>query len=163
MERIRELRNQMGISQTQLAVDAGIGRVTLNRMEQGKRRPRLGTLEKLADALDVRLVDLLEDVVPKKVQAPLSPIKVERGQRENRIPNREPDRGPAKGAMRLRSYTSCASTGCGEDLYFVGVSGLENAVELAEERGWEYGGAARGWICASCANTRAEAFTDGKG
>lgn len=70
MDRIRELRNLKGVSQARLAVTAGMDPATLNRIEQGKANPTLKTLEKLADALEVKLVELLEEK-PKKAQAPL--------------------------------------------------------------------------------------------
>lgn len=70
MDRIRELRNLKGVSQAKLAVMAGMDPATLNRIEQGKGNPNLKTLGKLADALEVTLVELLEGE-SKKAQAPL--------------------------------------------------------------------------------------------
>jgi transcriptional regulator with XRE-family HTH domain len=61
MDRIRELRNIKGVSQARLAVTAGMDPATLNRIEQGKGNPNLKTLEKLADALGVGVIDLLEE------------------------------------------------------------------------------------------------------
>lgn len=64
--------------------------------------------------------------------------------------------GPAKGIMRLRSYTSCAAAECIQDIYLPMVSGLPDAVEQIEGFGWEYTGASGGWICGSCANAAAK-------
>ncbi len=77
MERIRELRNLKGVSQAKLAVTAGMDPATLNRIEQGKGNPNLKTLEKLANALDVGITDLLEPA--PKVEAPPSPDRPEGG------------------------------------------------------------------------------------
>ena len=71
MERIRELRNLKNVSQARLAVTAGMDPATLNRIEQGKGNPNLKTLEKLANALEVSVADLLSD--SPKVEAPPSP------------------------------------------------------------------------------------------
>jgi transcriptional regulator with XRE-family HTH domain len=57
MERIRELRAEMGISQVKLAVRADMDPATLNRLEQGKANPNLKTLERLAAAMDVEVAD----------------------------------------------------------------------------------------------------------
>ena len=59
MERIRQLRNDKGLSQAKLAVTAGMDPATLNRLEQGKGNPNLRTLERVADALEVEVADLL--------------------------------------------------------------------------------------------------------
>jgi transcriptional regulator with XRE-family HTH domain len=57
MERIRELRQQMGVSQVKLAVMADMDPATLNRLEQGKGNPNLKTLERVAKALGVEVAD----------------------------------------------------------------------------------------------------------
>jgi len=59
VERIRQLRNDKGLSQAKLAVTAGMDPATLNRLEQGKGNPNLRTLERVADALEVEVADLL--------------------------------------------------------------------------------------------------------
>ena len=66
MQRIRELREERGLTQVRLAVDADMNPATLNRIEQGKANPNLKTLERLARALGVEVVDLFP-----KVQSPL--------------------------------------------------------------------------------------------
>lgn len=70
MQRIRALRAERGLTQVRLAVAADMNPATLNRIEQGKANPNLKTLERLAEALGVGLVDLLVDDSPK-AQAPL--------------------------------------------------------------------------------------------
>jgi DNA-binding XRE family transcriptional regulator len=57
--RLRELRKAAGITQDGLAAAAGIGRVTLVRIESGEQSPRLETLAALSAALGRPLTDLL--------------------------------------------------------------------------------------------------------
>ena len=49
--RIRELREEAGLTQEGLAVTAGIGRVTLVRVERGEQSPRFETLVAVGRAL----------------------------------------------------------------------------------------------------------------
>ena len=56
---VRGLRKIKGTTQAQLARAAGILRPNLSRIEAGKHRPTLETLEKLAAALKVPVVDLI--------------------------------------------------------------------------------------------------------
>jgi transcriptional regulator with XRE-family HTH domain len=70
MERIRQLRKDRGLSQARLAVLADMDPATLNRLERGTGNPNLKTLERVADALDVGIADLLEETSPK-AQSPL--------------------------------------------------------------------------------------------
>jgi transcriptional regulator with XRE-family HTH domain len=65
MHRIRELREQKGLTQVRLAVAADMNPATLNRIEMGKANPNLKTLERLADALNITVSRLLEDDSPK--------------------------------------------------------------------------------------------------
>lgn len=52
-EALVALRKAGGDSQKTLAERAGLSERSLNLIEQGKTRPRVGTLKKLADALSV--------------------------------------------------------------------------------------------------------------
>ena len=56
---IREVRIRKEMSQNQLASAAGIIRPNLSRIEAGKHRPTLDTLERIAGALKVAVADLL--------------------------------------------------------------------------------------------------------
>ncbi len=85
MDRIRELRNLKGVSQARLAVTAGMDPATLNRIEQGKGNPNLRTLEKLADALGVGVVDLLEPEAGKADAPPSSPEPEKVSEEERRF------------------------------------------------------------------------------
>lgn len=81
MHRIRELREEKGLTQVRLAVAADMNPATLNRIEMGKANPNLKTLERLADALDITVSRLLEDDSPKDL-APQLPL--ENGAAEDR-------------------------------------------------------------------------------
>jgi transcriptional regulator with XRE-family HTH domain len=66
VEELRRIREERGMSQGDLAAASGVDRVTINQVERGRRKPSLGTLEKLAAALGVEMADLFP-----KAQAPL--------------------------------------------------------------------------------------------
>ena len=54
-KRIKELRNNLGLSQEKLALKAGIDRTYLAGIENGKRNATLISLEKIVNALEVTL------------------------------------------------------------------------------------------------------------
>jgi transcriptional regulator with XRE-family HTH domain len=56
---IRSLRVKSGLSQRQLAMRMGVPRTYVSKIENEKACPTLGSLERLADALRVRVCDLL--------------------------------------------------------------------------------------------------------
>jgi len=58
--RIKELREQKGISQEELAHRAGLSRTGMGFLETGKRWPRLDTLMKVAQGLNVTVDELLK-------------------------------------------------------------------------------------------------------
>lgn len=57
--KIRELRKAKEMTQGQLARAAGMMRPNLTRIEAGKHRPTIETLEKIAGTLKVSVVDLI--------------------------------------------------------------------------------------------------------
>lgn len=57
--RIRYHRESAGLTQVSLARAADIGRVTLVRLEKGEQIPRFKTLEAIAQALGIRVPELL--------------------------------------------------------------------------------------------------------
>lgn len=57
--RLKQLRTERAMSQRELAAKAGISREYLTRLEAARQDPTLGTLEKLAKALKVKVTDLL--------------------------------------------------------------------------------------------------------
>jgi len=58
-ERIRQMRTAAGMTQQQVASAAGIGRVTLVRLERGAQSPRYQTLVAVSQALGQPLAELL--------------------------------------------------------------------------------------------------------
>ncbi len=58
--RLKALRRQQGLTQTALAQRAGITREFLARLEKGVQDPTLRTMTKLAKALKVTVVELLQ-------------------------------------------------------------------------------------------------------
>lgn len=58
--RIKELRKRAELSQDQLAEKVGIDGKYLSRIEVGKRYPSLETLERIADALQVKMIVLFD-------------------------------------------------------------------------------------------------------
>jgi transcriptional regulator with XRE-family HTH domain len=58
-ERLKDLRIQRALTQEELGEQAGIGKNTVNRLEQDKTDPRPSTLRKLAAALEVDPAELV--------------------------------------------------------------------------------------------------------
>jgi transcriptional regulator with XRE-family HTH domain len=58
--RLSELREKRGLSQTQLADIARIGRAHLSQIENGAVAARIDTLYAIAQALDLKLEELLK-------------------------------------------------------------------------------------------------------
>ena len=63
----RKRRETAGLTQENLAQAAGLGRITLVRLEKGKHTPKLSTLKALADAFERPVEDLLAG--PDSVEA----------------------------------------------------------------------------------------------
>jgi transcriptional regulator with XRE-family HTH domain len=59
-ERIIAGRKAKSMSQEQLATDAGIDRSHMGFIEQGRRKPTLSTLFKIAQSLDVSIEELFK-------------------------------------------------------------------------------------------------------
>ena len=59
-KRIKEWRIKRGLSQRELADESGVSREYIARIELGQHDPTLSTLEKLANALGVKVAKLIE-------------------------------------------------------------------------------------------------------
>ena len=59
-EQVKEWREALGLSQRDLAERAGVGYVLVARLELGQTDPRLSTLRRLAEALNVTVGDLVD-------------------------------------------------------------------------------------------------------
>jgi transcriptional regulator with XRE-family HTH domain len=58
---VRDLRHVRNLSQRQLAARMGVPRTYISKIENGKAIPTLGSLERLADALEVDICQLVRD------------------------------------------------------------------------------------------------------
>ena len=57
--RIRELRKERRMSQTELAEKAGVALMTISRLERGEHDPHMKTLARIARSLGVPLLELI--------------------------------------------------------------------------------------------------------
>jgi len=64
--RLKELREKAGLSQSQLAIKAGVRQATISDLEGGKTRRLLEVIDKLSAALKVEPGDLLHRVSSTK-------------------------------------------------------------------------------------------------
>ena len=62
---LRRLRHAKGISQEDLAYEAGVNRTYLSKLEKGASYPGLEIIAKLATVLEVEPAELLRVSVPK--------------------------------------------------------------------------------------------------
>jgi len=61
-KKIRELRRERGWRQIDLAAHADLSKTHVNELEAGKREVGLKALERLADALEIKLSDLMKAI-----------------------------------------------------------------------------------------------------
>lgn len=59
-DRIAKYRKQRGFSQEKLAAESDIDRVAVGYIEQGRRKPTVTTVYKIAKALGIKLEDLFK-------------------------------------------------------------------------------------------------------
>jgi transcriptional regulator with XRE-family HTH domain len=58
-QRIREIRKERRMSQTELAEKAGVALMTISRLERGQHDPHMRTLWRIARSLGVPLLELV--------------------------------------------------------------------------------------------------------
>ncbi len=58
--RIKELRNKLGISQEELGFRSGVHRTYIASLEVGKRNVSISTLEKIVKALEISLSEFFD-------------------------------------------------------------------------------------------------------
>lgn len=61
-ERIKELRNKVGISQEKFALSIGMDRTYFASAEAGKRNISIINIKKIADGLEVSLAELFSEI-----------------------------------------------------------------------------------------------------
>ena len=59
-ENLRRRRKELGLSQEQLGARANIQMADISRYEGAQRDPRITTVARLADALEVSIADLID-------------------------------------------------------------------------------------------------------
>lgn len=64
-EVIADFRKKKGISQEVMSGLADIGRTHLSAIERGERKPTLETLFRIANALDVKMSDIVSEIEKK--------------------------------------------------------------------------------------------------
>lgn len=70
---LRRLRVKRALSQEALAVDAGVDRSYVGRIERGIENPTVETLDRLASALEIPAAELLS--IPKSTEKPPGTLK----------------------------------------------------------------------------------------
>jgi transcriptional regulator with XRE-family HTH domain len=70
---LRRLRVKRALSQEALAVDAGVDRSYVGRIERGVENPTVETLDRLATALEVAVAELL--LAPKQGEKPPATLR----------------------------------------------------------------------------------------
>ena len=59
-QRIKELRKKQGITMEKLAYESGISKGGLSELERGMKEPRISTLVKIVENLDVSLSEFFK-------------------------------------------------------------------------------------------------------
>ena len=72
-ENLREFRKLREMTQVQMSLKSAVGAASISHFETGQRTPTIGTLVKLADALDVT-VDALLGRAPIENSARIDPV-----------------------------------------------------------------------------------------
>jgi transcriptional regulator with XRE-family HTH domain len=67
-DRIRRLRRDRQLTQLDLSRDVGVTNGQISTIERGLSAPSIGTLRRIAEALDVPLIDFFEASRPRDVQ-----------------------------------------------------------------------------------------------
>lgn len=58
--KLREARERLGLTQEEVAQRSGVHVTEVSRMETGKRDPKISTLRRLAEAVEVKPSQLLD-------------------------------------------------------------------------------------------------------
>nr|WP_304220277.1 helix-turn-helix transcriptional regulator [Fredinandcohnia onubensis] len=60
-DRLKQIREEKGISANALEKLSGVNRATINRIEANKHSPSIGTLLKICDALDITIIQFFNE------------------------------------------------------------------------------------------------------
>ena len=72
-ENIKRIRNERGFTQKELSKKIGTTQQNLAQYENGKRNPKIETIYKIADALEVDISELLDFFFANKKKTPEKP------------------------------------------------------------------------------------------
>ena len=61
-DRVRELRSELELSQDKFAAKCGMDRTYMGGIERGERNLALRNIEKIAEALNITISELMEDL-----------------------------------------------------------------------------------------------------
>lgn len=75
MDMLRKEREAQGLTLAKLGRLSGVHRTTIGMLERGRRLPSITICLRVADALGVRLGDVLNDVPEKKGARRKAPVK----------------------------------------------------------------------------------------
>lgn len=67
--KIKLFRTNKGISQKEIALSIGIDQAQYSRIENGKVEPTLSSLEKIADALEIKIAELFSEKQPTTIDS----------------------------------------------------------------------------------------------
>lgn len=68
--KLKELRENKGLSQAAFAAEIGVGQSTVGSWENGARKPTTDTLKKIAKYFNVPISDFLDEEIHKKITTP---------------------------------------------------------------------------------------------
>lgn len=67
-ENIKKIRKERGLTQKQLGEKLGISQAAIGQFESNKANPKMETIQKIANALNVSLNDLIPDSYEREIQ-----------------------------------------------------------------------------------------------
>jgi transcriptional regulator with XRE-family HTH domain len=89
-QKIKQLRNEKGLSQSDLEKRSGVSSKLLSKYENGRIMPTADTLKKIAEGLDISADYLIFDNVPKDGRCQLNDLQLfERFKEVERMPDEE--------------------------------------------------------------------------
>ena len=82
---VAQARIKKGITQEQLATMIGVDKRQISAWELGRFMPSVATLQKIADALDMDLVELVKAQPEKKKCSPIALVRREKGMSQGQL------------------------------------------------------------------------------
>lgn len=67
-ERIKKIRQEKGMTQKELGKKCGLADSAVRRYELGGANPKIETIERIANALEVSIVDIIDNITFKQLQ-----------------------------------------------------------------------------------------------